>query len=209
MTEDSYTSIRRRETAELKVRDSRFIAEAVPVSSADEAEVAIERTRRREHGAAHHCTAYRVGVDGDVYRYDDDGEPSGTAGLPILRQIDAERLTNTLVIVTRYFGGTKLGTGGLLRAYGEAAGRALEACGRVRRVIFTRVNVSFEYDDTSAAMHTVNRFGAKVVDSSYTHRTELTLAVPRSDADAFRDALTEALGGRGEVRVHGDVGDAD
>lgn len=201
MSDDTYTSIGGRRTAELKVKDSTFLAEAVPVSGVEQAEAEIEGIRRREHGAAHHCTGYRVGADGETFRFNDDGEPGGTAGVPILRRIEAAGLTNTLIVVTRYFGGTKLGTGGLARAYGEAAERVLETCEFVRHVISQPVYVSFEYDDTSAAMHTIDRFGAEVADSTYTERTELMLAVSRSRVEAFVEAFAAALSGRGTLAL--------
>lgn len=199
MRADTFKSILGPSTAETKVRGSRFIGEALPVRDEEEAEAAIAGIRKREYAASHHCCAYRLGPTGSIFRYDDDGEPSGTGGMPILRQIDARDLTYVLVVVTRYYGGTKLGTGGLARAYGGAAERALTAADVVTQVIFDRVHVSFEYDDTSPAMHTIEQFDARVVASQYSERTDLTLDVPKSRVDAFADAFVEALGGRGDL----------
>lgn len=199
--EDTYLSVGARARTEIKVKGSRFIAEAVPVQTVDEAEAEIAAIRKREHSATHHCTAYRLGPDGELARYNDDGEPSGTAGAPILRQIEGKNLTNTLVVVTRYFGGTKLGTGGLARAYGEAAEQVLDATNFVRHVISRRVNVSFDYDDTSPAMRTIEQTGAEIVGTNYSDRTHLTLAVRRSRVQNFVRAFTDALGGRGSVVV--------
>jgi uncharacterized YigZ family protein len=183
----------------MKVKGSRFLAEAVPVPTAEAAEAHIEAVRKRQYSATHHCTAYRVGAKGQTFRYNDDGEPSGTAGPPILRQIDGRALTNTLVVVTRYYGGTKLGTGGLVRAYGDAAALALDACRIVERVLRDRLRVRFAYDDTSPAMHTIHQHDAEIVDTHYTEETELVVAVRRSEVDAFIEMFTNALGGRGEV----------
>ena len=124
--DDSYKEVSARELAEIKIKGSRFIGEVVPASSIEDAEAALGQIRKREYNATHHCWAYRLGVKGDLFRYSDDGEPSGTAGQPILRHIDGLGITNILVVVTRYYGGTKLGTGGLIRAYGEAARLVLE-----------------------------------------------------------------------------------
>lgn len=203
MGEDTYRTIRRTSATETKVKGSRFIAEAVPAPSEEEAVAAIAAVRKREYDATHHCSAYRVGTSAHLFRYDDDGEPSGTAGSPILRQIEARELTNIVVVVTRYYGGTKLGTGGLMRAYGEAAGAVLDAAEVVTEVIFGRVYVSFDYEDTSPAMHTIDRFDAHVVESKYTARTELEIDVPRSRVRAFEEAFIDALGGRGEIEVRG------
>lgn len=202
---DVFKSVGEAGSAEIKIKGSRFIAEAFPVWNEHEAEARIEHVRAREHAATHHCTAYRIGPEGKVFRYNDDGEPSGTAGRPILRQIEGRHLTCTLVVVTRYFGGTKLGSGGLARAYGEAAAAVLDRIKSVEHVISERVNVSFKYDDTTPAMQTIDTFAAKVLDSTYTERTELTLAIPRSKVEEFLRAFTDALGGRGEAtRLGGD-----
>lgn len=196
---DTYWTLDAPARIRLKVVDSRFVAEAFPVHSADEADARIETVRKRAHKATHHCTAYRIGRSGDTFRYDDDGEPSGTAGPPILRQIDARDLTNTLVVVTRYFGGTKLGTGGVARAYGDAAAAVLDAAEVVERIERVPVRVRFAYDDTRPARQTLRRFDAEVQVEAYSDVTELTVGVPRSEAEAFVEAFTDALGGRGEV----------
>lgn len=200
MRKDAYKSVARPASAQIQFEGSRFIAEALPAENAGEVDGHIDRIKKREYGATHHCTAYRIGIDADIFRFNDDGEPSGTAGRPILRQIEARGLTNTLVIVSRYFGGTKLGTGGLIRAYGEAASGALDAAGVMVEVISEHLSVSFDYDDTSPAMHVIDRFNAAVVDSTYTEMTELRVAVPRSRAKAFEVAFVDALGGRGVIR---------
>jgi len=184
---------------ELRVRGSRFTARVHPVSSEEEARSVLAARRKEEYDATHHCSAWRLGPGGDVTRFDDDGEPSGTAGQPILRQVEASGLSQVMVIVTRYFGGTKLGTGGLIRAYGEAAREALARVRVVTRVVRVPVTVRFAYDDTSPAMHVISRFDAVIGDTAYGDDTRIELAVRRSEAEAFREAFTEALSGRGEV----------
>jgi uncharacterized YigZ family protein len=196
---DTYRTLDAPVRISLKVADSRFIAEAFPVDATQGAERRIEAVRERERKAAHHCMAYRIGPAGATFRYDDDGEPSGTAGPPILRQIEAHELTNTLVVVTRYFGGTKLGTGGLVRAYGEAAGAALDAASIVEKVQRTAVRIRFDYDDTTPARQVLRRFDVAVHDAAYTDVTELVVGVRRSETEAFLAAFTNALGGRGTV----------
>lgn len=200
---DLYRTIRSRTGTEIKIKGSRFIAEAMPVSTEVDAVSEIEQIKKREFSATHHCTAFRVEPDGSIFRYNDDGEPGGTAGLPILRQIDARGLTNTLVVVTRYFGGTKLGTGGLIRAYGDAASEALDAARIDEHVIRVPVVVSFEYGDTSPAMHTVGLFDAEIEDMQYSEKTTLRLAVRRSEVGAFSEAFVNALSGRGNVEGEG------
>jgi uncharacterized YigZ family protein len=197
---DTYRTIVRPALAEPpKTKGSRFIGEAFPAATEAEAEAHLDAVRKREHAATHWCWAWRLGTEGDAFRYNDDGEPSGSAGAPILRQIDARALTNTVVVVTRYYGGTKLGTGGLVRAYGEAASAALDAARIVECVIRVPVRLRFAYDDTSPAMHTVSRFDTEIAEQHYTDDTELVVHVRRSEAEALRAAFVEALGGRGEV----------
>ncbi len=194
---DTYLALRAPAQAELKVKGSRFLAEALPVETVEAAEAEIEAVRRREHSATHHCTAYRIGPAAAIFRSHDDGEPSGTAGAPILRQIEARRLTDTLVVVTRYFGGTKLGTGGLLRAYGEAASLALNAAPVEARTIRERLRLRFAYPDTSPALHTLNRFDAEIQATHYSEQTELFVGVRRSQVTPFLGAFADALAGRG------------
>lgn len=203
---DTYYTIDGRVTTTLRVEGSRFLAEAVPVGSRNEAEDHLDAVQQREHKATHHCMAYRLGADGGDFRYTDDGEPSGTAGRPILRQIDERDLTNTLVVVTRYFGGTKLGTGGLMRAYGDAAGKALDRATRVERVVRTSVRLRFAYDDTAPVRQLLDRFDAPVESSQYTAVTELTVGVRASEVKVFVEAFTNALSDRGEVLWIGDRG---
>jgi len=200
---DTYRTVGDGARAETKVDGSRFIAEAIPVRTREEVDETIEAVRQREHQATHHCTAYRLGQGGDDFHYDDDGEPSGTAGAPILRQIDGRDLTNVLVVVTRYYGGTKLGTGGLMRAYGDAASYALDAAPIATKVIRVPVRLRFSYEDTSPASRVLKQFDVEVRERDYTDVTELTAAVRRSQADAFVQAFTNALGGRGDVRTGG------
>lgn len=196
---DTYRTINGEARAEIKVDGSRFLAEAYPVERREGVEDQIESVRERERKASHHCFAYRLGRDGDDFRYDDDGEPSGTAGQPILRQIDGRDLTNTLVIVTRYFGGTKLGTGGLMRAYADAADAALERASIVETVVRTPVRVRFAYDDTAPARQVLQHFDAEVEASDYTDVTKWTVGVRASQVEAFVEAFTNALSGRGEI----------
>lgn len=201
---DTYRTVKAASQIALKREGSRFIGEAFPVTDREAAEAQIEAVQAREPQATHWCTAYRVGRAGNVFRYNDDGEPSGTAGQPILRHIDGRDLTNTLVVVTRYYGGTNLGTGGLIRAYGDAADRALAAAPLVERTIRTPVRIRYAYDDTAAAQRLLQRFDAPVRNSTYTDVTEHTVHVPRSKVDAFLTAFTNALSDRGTIVAVGD-----
>ncbi len=196
---DFYRTIAEPATATQKVDGSRFLAEAMPVDGRTEAERRIEEIREREHKATHHCSAYRLGRAGEDFQYDDDGEPNGTAGRPILQTIEGRNLTNTLVVVTRYFGGTELGTGGLARAYSDAAEAALNHATVVERTVRTPVRLRFAYDDTAPARQMLDRFDAPIQESDYTEVTEWTVGVRASEVDAFVKAFRNALSARGEV----------
>lgn len=202
---DTYHTLAAAGRAEHTVDGSRFLAEAVPVTDRAAADETFTAIRSREHKASHHCYAYRLGVDGDTFRYDDDGEPSGTAGQPILRQMDANDLTNTLVVVARYFGGTELGTGGLARAYGAAASAALEQAERTKQVVRATLRIQYDYDDTSPAERVLQQFDADVHESEYTEVTTRTVGVRKSEVDAFVDVFRNALSGRGEIVLVGEA----
>ena len=204
---DTYYTVDGTATASLTVDGSRFLAEAAGVTDRDDVEAHVQAVREREHKATHHCLAYRLGAEGDPARYDDDGEPSGTAGAPILRQIDARGLTNALVVVTRYFGGTELGTGGLARAYGDAAGGALDRASIVERVVRTPVRLRFAYDDTAPAEAVLGQFDVTLQEEDYTAVTTWTVGVRASQVEAFTDAFTNALSARGEVLRVGPPGE--
>ncbi|CAM3297003.1 IMPACT family protein [Rhodothermus bifroesti] len=195
---DTYRTALAPACAELRVQGSRFIAEVFPINSEAEARAYLEAVRRREHAATHHCMAYRLGPTGAVFRYSDDGEPSGTAGLPILRQIESHGLTNTLVVVTRYFGGVKLGRGGLTRAYAAAAALALDQVHVVEQHVRVLFRLQFAYADTAPVMRLLERTGARICETQYGAATELLIEVPRSHAHAFPEAFAEALAGRGQ-----------
>jgi uncharacterized YigZ family protein len=186
--------------AEIRIKGSRFVADIVQAASVESALAGVEAIRGREPDATHHCYAYRIGDTGNVFRANDDGEPTGTAGLPILRQIDRRGLIDTLVVVTRYYGGTKLGAGGLIRAYGEAASAALDEAEVVETIRRDRFELVFEYDLTSPAMQVIAAFDCDVVTSDYGAETRLTVAVRRSESQGFKEAWTETLAGRGVIR---------
>lgn len=196
---DSYLVLDQPGRAEIKVKGSRFIGEALPVESVEEAEAALQAIRKREYDATHHCSAWRIDPAGREFRYSDDGEPSNSAGMPIFRQIEGRELSGSIVVVTRYYGGTKLGTGGLIRAYGEAASLALDSA-RIREVIpRSRLTMRFSYEDTSPAMHLIGQYDTVIADTRYSEETEIDVDVRVGDVASFSAAFVEALSGRGSI----------
>ncbi len=204
---DIYVTVKSRGSAEIKVRGSRFLSVAAGVETESDVQDALHSVRKSYHDARHHCFGYRLGESASIFRSNDDGEPGGTAGPPILQQIEARGLTNTLVVVTRYFGGTKLGRGGLVRAYSEAAGSALDAAGTIEHTIQLRHRVSFDYDDTARAMRVIEAMAGRVVKADYLNATSLLVDVRASASGAFQARFVEELAGRGEIRVLDETGD--
>lgn len=203
---DRYFTVADGPEAEIKVRGSRFIGRVFHVSDDAAASTALERARRRHHAARHHCWAARLGPPGAVReRSDDGGEPSGTGGRPILARLQRALTHDALVVVTRYFGGTKLGTGGLARAYGDAAQAALDAAPREVVRIETRLSIECAFEDLGAVEATLARAGSDVhaIDREFVPGPRLILRVRRSRADALTAAIVEATSGRATVGVVG------
>jgi uncharacterized YigZ family protein len=182
-----------------KVKGSRFIATAAPVASIEDAEAFIARVSAEFADATHNCWAFRLGASGGECRSSDADEPSGSAGRPILHQIEGQGLTATAVVVSRYFGGTKLGVGGLVRAYGHAALEALRRAEQVEVVITRAVRLGYPYGLTSAVDAWIANQKVAVRSASYGESVSLVVAVPAWSFDALLDDLRERTAGR--VRI--------
>ena len=180
---------------EVKVRDSRFIASASPSITKTHAEEFIVGLRKLYHDATHVCYAYRCGIAGDTFRLNDDGEPGGTAGKAILAAIDRFGLTDIVLAVTRYFGGTKLGVGGLRRAYGDAAERVLATAPLVTKFAVEPLRISFPHSQIGNVMHAASRCSAKIVDTSYDEEVHLLLEIRKSKAEDLRRFLLDQTSG--------------
>lgn len=198
-------TIKRGGEHEIEVRRSRFIC-ALHRASDEEAARAFIAERRREHwNATHNCTAYVLGPDGGVQRSSDDGEPGGTAGVPMLEVLRQRGLTDTVAVVTRYFGGTKLGAGGLIRAYGGAVAAAVDALGVLERRELLVVGVRADYLLAGRLESGLrgSRFHVRGVDYGSDVRIDVALAA--SDLDEFELWLAEATGGRAVHQVRDTV----
>ena len=195
MTDDAYFTIHGPSRAEIKVQGSRFLAFCYPVRTREEALAKWKALRKEYHDATHHCFAYRLGAAGEDSRALDDGEPSGTAGRPLLNAIDRRGLKDLIVVVVRYFGGTRLGVGGLARAYGAAADAALAAAPLETRYDRVSLHIGFGHPLTPRVMRVVEAAGASVVGSWYDTDAHLEISVRRSAADALRTSLQEATNG--------------
>lgn len=193
----SYRTIDRTHRHEIdKIKGSRFIADVFPCRSDEEARLALQSVRETFPGATHHCHARRTGLDRDATRVSDDGEPAGTAGQPILRRIDGARLSDVLVVVTRYFGGTKLGTGGLVRAYGQAAAAVLERASIIEVPLCQGVEVTLPYSLQGVVDGLLNSYGLCPVARDFAEDIHLELQVPVEQLDLFLSDLGERTAGR-------------
>jgi uncharacterized YigZ family protein len=168
-----------------KEKGSKFIGYAAPCENEEQAKELIEIWRKHHHQARHLCYAYRFGVKGEVYRANDDGEPSHSAGTPILGQIQSFELTNVLIGVVRYYGGTKLGVGGLITAYKTAAKEALEAATIVQKEIRLHVKISFDYADTPVVMQAVKQINGEIKQQDFQLTCEMIVALEPGMKDEF------------------------
>ena len=183
-------------TAEVTVKHSKFIAFCSAVANDDEAEAFVKAVKKRYTDATHAPYAYLLGERSERSRASDDGEPSGTSGIPILEAIKNSGLTNTAVVVVRYFGGIKLGTGGLARAYADAALAALNAAGKRAFDKCAIFLISCDYGLISTVQNQIYAFNGVVQNADYTGGAVLTVAVPAIKKEAFLVALADATSGR-------------
>ncbi len=184
MTEkDTYQTIREPSEGLYKEKGSRFISIACPVDNKEQAEEQISEIRKKYHDARHHCFAYILKPDKSEFRVNDDGEPSNSAGQPILGQIKASDLTNILIVVVRYFGGTLLGVGGLIRAYKTAASNAIESASIVTRTILEAYLLRYSYDQTNAVMKAIETNGIKILDQQFDEQVKLKIGIRKSIAN--------------------------
>jgi uncharacterized YigZ family protein len=178
-----------------KIKGSRFIASVDAIASTTDADEFVKARRREFHDATHNCFAWRLDED-QAFRYSDDGEPAGTAGRPILREIDGRRLTRVVVVVTRYFGGTRLGTGGLVRAYAGATAEALDGAEIVERPVVKNLAVTFAYPLGGVVRGVFGGFDLSIADAEYGTDVRMRIAVPVADCERLRDALRDATAAR-------------
>lgn len=180
---------------------SRFLAFAHHVESVEQVKELLAQYRKRYYDARHVCYAYMLGPERSEFRANDDGEPSSTAGKPILGQINSRELTDVLVVVVRYYGGVNLGTSGLIVAYREAAADALEHAEIVTRQVEELVNYSFAYPQMNDVMRIVKEMSPRIVSQQFDNTCEITLAIRQSEAEQLRaklEKLNEVRGMRNE-----------
>jgi uncharacterized YigZ family protein len=187
--EDFYYTIEKESQAEFRDRGSRFVACASPLKDLADFKIRLAAVKKEHSRATHHCFAYRIGLDGNQFRVSDDGEPSGSAGRPILGQIDSKRLTDVLVIVVRYFGGTLLGIPGLVNAYKSAAALALQVTPVVQRPVELPYYLGFDYTQVNDVMTILKKANCAVLEKDIQLFSNMKIAVPKNRIEEVLSGL--------------------
>lgn len=195
MSMGAYRTVKAPGEAELIIQKSRFIGRCFPVEHEEAALAILAELRKKHWDASHNCFAYRIGERGDCARYSDDGEPGGTAGLPMMEVLKSRGLTDTLAVVTRYFGGVLLGAGGLVRAYGKAAAEAVRAAGEIEVLPALRYGLTLDYS-RYGGIEAFVREAAQVEDVRFEADVRILALVEADKAEDFCKAVVEKSDGR-------------
>jgi len=193
---DKYIMLSKGAQAELVEKKSRFIATVRPVSTEEEAVAFIDEMKKKYYDARHNCSAFVIGSKGELTRSSDDGEPSGTAGRPMLEVLTGSGIRNVAVVVTRYFGGVLLGTGGLVRAYSGAVKMALEQCETITRRFGVQLMIRTDYNGVGKIQYLLGSRNVVIQDSVYAADVEMTVLVPIEEYEKLCKELVEATNGR-------------
>jgi uncharacterized YigZ family protein len=197
-------TISREAESAIEIKRSKFIGRSFRCAAAEDALTAVKKVRETWRDATHHCWAFRIGTSGEQARFDNSGEPRGTAGPPILDALTNAGVTNTLIMVTRYYGGTKLGAGGLVRAYGGTAKRVLEVSGLKELRLMKEIRAPLPYNLLPQLESYMMREGFEITDRDFGERVVLTLKVPSDREADFRVFYSELVGGKLTYTVLGE-----
>lgn len=198
---DSYINLIKGATGEIIEKKSRFIGQVEPVTTEEEAYAFIEKIKKKHYDARHNCFAFSIGEKMPVLRFSDDGEPQGTAGKPILEVINNSGIHNICIVVTRYFGGTLLGTGGLVRAYTDASKEALKNCETKLMQLLTPVNIRSDYTDIGKVQYILNNNGIDATDALYEADVLIKTKIPSNIAAFVISEITESTGARVKLEI--------
>ena len=194
-----YKTILTQAEAEIVEKKSRFIATVRPVKTEEEAKAFIEEMKKKYWNATHNVFAYQIGERNELQRFSDDGEPQGTAGMPVLSVLKGEDIKDTAIVVTRYFGGTLLGTGGLVRAYQKATQTGLENSVIIDKQIGRKLTIGTDYNGLGKLQYLIAKDELTTIDTVYTEKVELILMVPKEKEQSFEKEVTEATSGNADI----------
>jgi uncharacterized YigZ family protein len=192
---EQYRTVAQEGVHEAEINRSRFLCALAPAATEQEAQDFLARVRKEHPTASHHCYAYVVGADAGIQRAGDDGEPGGTAGAPMLQMLMRREMRYVVAVVTRYYGGVKLGAGGLIRAYGGVVGEALDELGTVTRRRFRLATVTVDHQRAGKLENDLRATGRSVREVSYGEAVTLVVGLPAADVEAFRTWLADATAG--------------
>lgn len=191
---DSYLTIAEPAEAIYKERSSKFLTYAYPVETESEIKELLDALRKQYYDATHHCYAYRLGAHGEMFRANDDGEPSGTAGKPILGQLLSANITNCLVVVVRYFGGTKLGVSGLIQAYKESTADVIAVSKIIEKTVDRVVKIDFDYTSMNGVMRIVKEMNPRIDEQVFDNICKMSLRIRESEAEILTAKLSKVEG---------------
>lgn len=207
--QDQYRTVARAGVHEIEINKSRFLCALAPAATEEEAQAFIARVRKEHPTARHHCFAYVLGADGSVQKASDDGEPGGTAGVPMLQMLVRREVRYVVAVVTRYFGGVKLGAGGLIRAYGGAVGEALDVLGTVTRRRFRLATVTVDHQRAGKLENDLRATGRAVREVDYGADVRIEVGLPEAEIEGFRAWLADTTAGTAGLELGGEAyGDA-
>ncbi|MFD5730879.1 MULTISPECIES: YigZ family protein [unclassified Streptomyces] len=205
--QEEYRTVARAGVHESEINRSRFLCALAPAATEEEAQEFIARVRREHPTATHNCYAYVIGADASVQKASDDGEPGGTAGVPMLQMLTRREVCYAVAVVTRYYGGVKLGAGGLIRAYGGVVGEALDALGTRTRRRFRLATVTVGHQRAGRLENELRATGRTVREVRYAADVAIEIALPDADVEAFRRWLADATAGEASVELGGEAYD--
>ncbi|OKK17646.1 IMPACT family protein [Streptomyces sp. CB00455] len=205
MTPDQYVTVARAGAHESEINRSRFLCSLAPAATEQEAQDFVARVRKEHPTASHNCFAYVIGADASVQKASDDGEPGGTAGVPMLQMLLRRDVRYAVAVVTRYYGGVKLGAGGLIRAYGGVVGEALDEVGTVTRRRYRLATVTVDHQRAGKTENDLRSTGRVVLDVRYGEAVSLEIGLPETDVDAFRAWLADVTAGTAGFELGGEA----
>ncbi|MFJ8822366.1 YigZ family protein [Streptomyces sp. NPDC102467] len=203
--QDEYRTVPHEGVHETEINRSRFLCALAPAATEEEAQAFIARIRKEHPTAGHNCYAYVIGADASVQKASDDGEPGGTAGVPMLQMLTRREMRYVVAVVTRYFGGVKLGAGGLIRAYGGAVGEALDTLGTVTRRRFRLATVTVEHARAGKMENDLRATGKDVRDVRYGEAVVIEIGLPEGDVERFRGWLADVSAGTAGFELGGEA----
>ncbi|MYW68576.1 YigZ family protein [Streptomyces sp. SID8379] len=203
--QDEYRTVSREGVHETEINRSRFLCALAPAATEEEAQAFVARIRKEHPTASHNCYAYVIGAEASIQKASDDGEPGGTAGVPMLQMLTRREMRYVVAVVTRYYGGVKLGAGGLIRAYGGAVGEALDALGTVTRRRFRLATVTVDHGRAGKMENDLRATGREVRDVRYAEAVTIEIGLPEGDVERFRAWLADVSAGTAGFELGGEA----